>query len=99
MVDDMTADLEPVTVEGQTEVLPKLTVARFIEDLSKFPQDSLIVASLYGIGLTIPIFQAIQIEAEGQQITILQISKQGAIKALEHAMLEETAKVGESQAN
>lgn len=83
--------------------LPKLTVAQFIADMSKFPQDSELVGALFGVGMTIPIFQAISVEVDGKQLTILQMSKEGAIRALRHDMDMQqqtlTAEAGENGGN
>lgn len=95
--DENTANMENMELEQPTEaqaevvadatppMLPKLTVGQFIADMSRFDQESELVASLFGIGLTIPIFQAIAVEADNKKLTVLQISKQGAIQALLHA--------------
>lgn len=80
---------------AEQEPLPKLTVKQFLEDLAKFPQESEIVAALYGIGMTMPIFQAVQVNADGKELTVLQVSAQAAAQALEYGMQQAQAKQSE----
>ncbi len=62
------------------------TLAEIIESLSKFDQTSEFVAGIEGIGMTIPIVGAIQVNSnEGKVLTVIQLHGEGVVRALQHA--------------
>lgn len=63
-----------------------LTVAKVIEDLSKFPQGSEFVAAIEGVGMTVAVVGAAAVTTvEGKELVVIQLDGQGVIRALQHA--------------
>lgn len=79
-------DTEYTTTEQPAE-LTHLTLGKFLEDLSKFPQDSAIVVSIAGINMTIPLRQAIATTtSDGKDLTVLLIDGHDVEAAMAHAI-------------
>ncbi len=75
-----------MTYPIDADQLPILTVAQLIKDLASFPQDSEVVSALVGVGMTIPIVQAVSIDSEeGKELTVLMISPAAAKRAIMYA--------------
>ena len=82
---DLTDAEQVMTAQKPEEELPMLTVGQFIKDMAQFPQDAPLLASLFGIGMTIPIFQAFLITTkDAGPLVVLQMSKEGTMRALQH---------------
>ena len=86
-----------VNAEATMEETKPLTVATLIASLSTFPPESLLVAGIVGVGLTIPVVGAIVVDsAEGVTLTVLQLHTEGVYNAVRHH--QQTAAL-ESQPN
>lgn len=65
-------DLQKIDTDEVTEVnyMPQeqqptpLTLGQFLEDMKRFPQDSEVYVSILGAGITIPIVEAITVDAK-----------------------------------
>lgn len=69
---------------NEKQVLPQLTVAQLMQDLSTLPQDAQVFVSILGAGITIPIVGLSKYSStEGLDLIIFNIPPQNTIKALE----------------
>lgn len=71
-------------MSSEKEVLPQVTVAQLIDDLSGLPKDAEVFVSVLGAGITIPIIGLSKFTTtEGKYIVVFSIPPQNTIRALE----------------